>query len=283
MSGRWRIKEFALRTGVHESTLRAWERRYSLLEPERSAGGYRLYSAADERRVLAVRAHLARGLAVAEAAALARDEGAAALSVPATPAELVADLLDAIERFEATRVEGLLDGAFALGNAVAVRDVLMPTLSALGERWERGDLSVGQEHFASHIVERRLLRLASGWQDGSGPLALLACPSGERHTLGLLCFGLAVADHGWRIAFLGADTPLGEVANACDALGPDLVVLSAVHPGPFVEAGDGIREMGRRFETLLAGAGATRALARRLGVGLAAAEPVAAAAAAAGR
>ncbi|HEY6030458.1 MAG TPA: MerR family transcriptional regulator, partial [Gaiellaceae bacterium] len=68
----YRIGELARRTGVSPDLLRAWERRYGLLEPVRTGGGFRVYSEEDEQRVRAMQAHLQRGLAAAEAARLAR-------------------------------------------------------------------------------------------------------------------------------------------------------------------------------------------------------------------
>jgi DNA-binding transcriptional MerR regulator len=71
--GYLRIGELARRTGASPELLRAWERRYGLLRPSRSQGGYRLYTAADEARIRHMRAYLARGVAAAEAARLAVD------------------------------------------------------------------------------------------------------------------------------------------------------------------------------------------------------------------
>ena len=66
-----RIGELSKRSGVSPDLLRAWERRYGLLRPVRSAGGLRLYTLADVERVRVMRQHLADGLAASEAAALA--------------------------------------------------------------------------------------------------------------------------------------------------------------------------------------------------------------------
>ena len=195
---RWRIKEFAAIVGVPEATLRAWERRYELLQPERTSGGFRLYSRDDERRIRAMQAHMARGIAAAEAASLALSEAEVQVVPPARPQVLVEALLLAAEALDATRFDALLDAAFAFGQLTAIRDVVLPTLVEIGTRWESAEITVGHEHFASHLVERRLLGLAKGWESGRGSLALLACPSGERHTLGLVCFGCCspVADGG---------------------------------------------------------------------------------------
>ena len=280
---RWRIKEFAGLVGVQEDTLRAWERRYHLLQPERSTGGYRLYSPADERRIRAMQAHMERGLAAAQAAALAVAESTREIVAPSDPKALIEELIDAAEAFDATRFDALLDAAFAGGTVAAIRDVVLPVLRAIGLRWERSELTVGQEHFASHLVERRLLTAAKGWDAGPGPLALLACPSGERHTLGLVCFGLLLADRGWRIAYLGADTPIDQVADMSDALSPTAVVLCALDAQHLTSAAEPIAELGRRQPTLIAGSAASAELAERLGVRHADGDPLAAAQALAAR
>src|SRR5690349_16939362 len=144
MERRWRIREFAGRTGVPEVTLRAWERRYGLVDPVRSSGGYRLFGPDDERRVRAMQAHMSRGVAAAEAAQLVLAE-ADVDEVPADPAQLSASLLAAVGRFDATRADALLEAAFTLGPSPAVRDVVLPVLRQIGERWASGHLTVGHE------------------------------------------------------------------------------------------------------------------------------------------
>jgi len=273
----WRIKEFASRTGVPEATLRAWERRYELLDPGRTPGGYRLYSPADERRVVAMQAHMSRGIAAAEASALALAEARPVLDAPEDPRALAEALLEAIADFDATRADLMLESALRHGPSVAIRDVVMPAMHELGERWAQGVLTVAHEHFATHLVERRLLTLSAGWDAGPGPRALLACPSGERHTLGLLCFGVALAEREWSVSYLGADTPIEHVARAAAGLSADVVVLSAVEPARLAENAESIRSLSGEVRTLLAGAGATPAVVERLGVERIVLDPVSAA------
>ncbi len=109
-------------------------------------------------------------------------------------------------------------------------EIVMPYLHDLGVRWESGEVTVAQEHFASNVLRGRLLGLARGWGRGIGPRALLACAPGEQHELGLITFGLALRAHGWRIEYLGADTPLETIGDVADALEVELVVVSAVVP-----------------------------------------------------
>ena len=98
---------------------------------------------------------------------------------------------------------------------------MLPYLRELGERWERGDASIGQEHFATGILRGRLLGLARGWgARARGPHALLACAPGEHHELGLIAFGLGLRDRYWRITYLGPDTPLDTVAEIAEVAAP---------------------------------------------------------------
>jgi len=258
-----RIGELARRTGVNPALLRAWERRYGLIEPSRTDGGFRIYSQRDEQRVRAMVGHLAHGIAAAEAARLARAEE----SIGAEPPEQ--SLLDALLAFDETAAHAAFDRLLAdLGRDAVLRDGVLPTLRAIGDGWARGDVTVAQEHFASGMLRGRLLGLARGWDRGSGRRALLAAPSGERHDLGLIAFGLALREHGWRVTLLGADTPLPTLREAADRLMPAVVVIAALDSGPLKQAAAELAELGAAVPVLLAGGGATRAIAAAAGAGL---------------
>src|SRR5205085_10755459 len=109
---------------------------------------------------------------------------------------------------------------------------------------------------------------------GRGPRALLACPSGERHTLGLVCFGLVLAERGWRIAYLGADTPVDQILDMSDRLEPAAVVLCVRDVRHVTSNADAIATLAARHHTILAGGGATARLAERAGAKLVEADPV---------
>jgi MerR family transcriptional regulator, light-induced transcriptional regulator len=277
-----RIGELGRRVGVSPELLRAWERRYGLLEPARTEGGRRLYSAEDEHRVRAMQAHLESGLSAAEAARLAvASDTPAALATGSGDAlqrERVA-LRQALDVLNADAAHGVLDrvlGAFTLDTVLA--GIILPYLRDLGERWERGEASVGQEHFASNLIRGRLLALARGWERGDGPSALVACAAGEQHDLPLIMFGLALRNRGWRIVFLGANTPAGTVAETADQLTPTLVVISAVEAEALRRETPALKALARGHRLFLAGGGADPALAHALGCEVLAGDPVAAAA-----
>ncbi len=245
-----RIGELSRRTGVSRDTLRAWERRYGLLRPVRTEGGFRLYSADDERRIRDMQRHLERGVAAAQAARLVEAGGAAEGSAsPSQPG----DLFDRLLAFDDEAANHLLDRAVSRLSAESVlQELVLPVLRRIGDGWERGEVSIAQEHFASNLVRGRLLGLARGWDQGSGPRALLACAPGELHDIPLIAFGIALRARGWRIVYLGADTPLETVREAAVTVEPDLIVVAASRPEPEVDLEE-LRRLGDATPLALAG------------------------------
>ena len=142
---------------------------------------------------------------------------------------------------------------------------MLPALGALGERWQRGEVTIGQEHFASNLLRGRMLGLARGWDRGMGRRALLACPPGEHHDLSLIAFGLALREHGWRITYLGSDTPIHTIEDTAAALRPDLVVVAAAVTSRLTDQVDELRNLGVRFPLALAGAGAEEGVVGQIG------------------
>jgi MerR family transcriptional regulator, light-induced transcriptional regulator len=273
--GHLRIGELSRRVGVSPELLRAWELRYGLLKPTRSPGGFRLYSEADEKRIRRMQAYQGQGLSAAEAARLALD--GASDERPATSVAVPdsSSLADAVERFDEPAAQAAFDRALAaLSLDAFLRELLIPYLRDLGERWEAGTASVAQEHFATNVVRGRLLGLARGWGQGVGPLAVLACAPGELHDLPLIAFGLALRARGWRIAYLGPDTPLGTLLDTAQALEPRLVVVSATTPRHLSRVRDELAKLAKTAPLAVAGAGATAALAESVGADLLREDPV---------
>ena len=281
-TGLLRIGELSRRSGVSPELLRAWERRYGLLRPTRSPGGLRLYSADDLRRVETMQRHLADGFAAAEAAALATEAAEVGAEEPPAPLaseELRAELQASLDAYDEPRAQAAFDRLLAAATLdAALSDVVLPYLHELGERWSRGEASVGQEHFASGIVRGRLLGLARGWGRGVGPVALLACVPGEQHDLGLIAFGLALRSHGWRIACLGSDTPLETLDLAAQSLESALVVLSAATEDGVRRIAPEVHDLATRYPVAIGGPGARVVETAELGVLSLLGDPVAEAA-----
>lgn len=192
----------------------------------------------------------------------------------------MARLLRATEDFDELEGQRVLDALLDQRPlADVVGRVVLPFLEVLGDRWEEGTMSVAQEHFASGLVRRRLSALSLGPAGGRGPVAVLACPPGELHDIALLAFGLLLARQGWQVRFLGADTPLLDLARAARTVGADVVILAATRVTALEAHTTGLRHLSRHHRLLLAGRGAGEPLAREVGAELLPEDPVTAAAA----
>lgn len=276
-----RIGELSRRLGVSAHVLRAWESRYGLLQPTRSTGGFRLYSSADEVRIRRMQDRLAEGLSTAEAARTVLREDARGIAERAQPADvapavdLAAALRQALDAFDEPAAQAVLDRLMSdLSLTSVLRDVLIPYLAELGERWQSGTASVAQEHFASNLIRGRLAGLARGWGTGHGPRAVLACPPGELHDLPLMIFGIVLNRTGWRIDYLGADTPIDELRRAVEATHPDLVVLAATRPQTLMPLRSKLAALAGRVPLAIAGAGATARFSKSVHARLLPSDPV---------
>ena len=268
--GSLRIGALSRRVGVSPPVLRAWESRYGLLQPDRSEGGFRLYSPADEQAVRAMKRHMSRGLSTAQAAkaALAERsaEGTEAGGGEPLGERAAGDLTEALLRYDEAAAQAILDRAFAHQSLEdVISGLVSETLRGVGDGWERGDVTVAQEHFASNIIRARLLALARGWEVGAGRPIVLSCVPGEHHDIGLVCFGLALWRRGWRIVYLGQSTPVADMRDAIAGVGASVLVAYAHTEELMAGSGEDLGELSGEVRIALAGAGATEPAARRIG------------------
>lgn len=274
--GYLRIGELARRTGTSPELLRAWERRYGLLDPSRSEGGFRLYSDDDEARILAVKRLIADGLSASEAARAALGgETISDVEAGSIVEELAGDLRSALDRFDEAGANAVLDRMLtALSVETVLQEILLPYLKILGDRWARGEVSVAQEHFASSLIRGRLLGLARGWGAGSRPAVVLACPPGEEHDLALIIFGIVASRRGWRVVYLGQDTPFATIEEAVDAVDPRLVVLAVTDGTDLTADEDALRQLAERVPVAVGGAGVIQEMGAALGLTILRGDPV---------
>ncbi len=266
VTGYVRIGELSRRAGVSTDLLRAWERRYGLLRPTRSEGGFRLYSPQDEQRVALMRDHLERGLSAAQAARVILDETERRPDESPALARGAESLRQALDALDESAAHTALDTLLAnLSLETVLGEVVMPYLHELGERWKRGEASVADEHFASNLLRGRLLGLARGWDRGLGPRALLACAPGEQHDLALIVFGMALRERGWRITYLGPDTPIDSLENVARTLEPAAVVIAVTNPQRLAGTEASLRKVARNVPLWIAGAGASPKVTEKAG------------------
>jgi methanogenic corrinoid protein MtbC1 len=275
------IRQAAARTGLNVPTIRAWERRYGVVRPSRTAAGYRLYDDDSIARLLAMRRLVDgdgwRPSQAADRVIAARDSvDLAALGrepdrsvAPETGPErdgrtgMAADLIDAFRTaaslFDIPAIEGVLDSAFAAQRfEVAMRDVVFPALRDLGEGWSRGEIDVAAEHAASETVRRRLSQLyeAAG-RSIAGPIVLVGLPPGSHHEIGAFAFSVAARRAGLRVLYLGADVPLESwlrTARETEAPAAVLAVVTLADVAPATLVAEGLRTLARPPRGFLGGA-----------------------------
>jgi DNA-binding transcriptional MerR regulator len=249
----YNIKAVVQATNISPSTLRAWERRYNMCQPQRSDSGYRLYSDRDIAIIRWLKAQVDAGMSISQAVAWLQtlvDESANGQSVAlpdptgriqeaahAAPtqldvqnfASLHARLLAALLLFDEHEAEQVLASAFALYPIEHVGEfVIVPTMVEIGERWHRGELSVTREHYATNYLMQRLGTILRVVPNGySGPVVWVGCAPGERHEMGVLLLCIYLRRAGYQVRYLGQDLPEGDLIAEALAQKPALILFSA--------------------------------------------------------
>lgn len=251
----YNIKQAAAMAGVSVPVLRAWERRYRIVSPPRTAAGYRRFDNAAIARIRTMRELIGEGWSPSAAAAAilsgdipirddvrtasgpARAEATDPAMAASTEAgadaspEVAERLVSASRQLDARALELVLDDLFSRGSFERVAaDLLFPSLRQLGDAWASGEVSVAGEHLASGAVQRRLgLALDSaGIPISGGARIVVGLPPGGRHELGALAFAVAARRAGLSVAYVGPDLPVADWVTA--AGGADAAVVGVVTP-----------------------------------------------------
>lgn len=246
MQGRYKIGTIARLSGFSPAVLRAWERRFDFLMPERLPSGHRLYTDDDLAVLRRVRSFLDAGRSIGEIARMGRPAlvGASRVLAPgagspqrehalAEPSGGLEDTRDRIVAaavaIDASSLRQAVDHAFAaVSPQVAIEEALIPAAYRIGELWAEGRCSVAGEHLASAVFRERLRRLVDEAEvlGGAGPVAVCGCLPDEAHEIGALVVAYRLVRLGVRAVYLGADLPLEDALEACRRTGAGHAFLS---------------------------------------------------------
>ncbi len=233
------IRAVSQATGLTVETLRSWERRYRVIVPKRDQSGHRIYTACDVSRLRRLRESTDRGHPIGKIAHLSNEDLGFLLSDPqggradaAAAQTLVNRILCSVDRFLPTECEQIMAMAFALLPAAdAARDVLAPALHEVGDRWHRGEFTIGQERIASSAARRQLTSLLTTFGSATrGPGVVFATVSGEQHELGILMHAAMAASLMLRAYYLGPDVPAEEIGTYARRVSACAVAISMVMP-----------------------------------------------------
>lgn len=242
------LKVVVRETGLKPDTLRAWERRYGLPQPERTTGGHRLYSQRDIDTLKWLVARQDEGMSISRAVDLwhqLHSEGKnpldsappAAVPVrrpaPMAAGQAIGDMrqawVSACLDFAEQEAEQILSEAFALYAPETVCfELIMQALSEIGEGWYQGEITVHQEHFASALAVRRLEMLVAATPSPTIPGRIIACcPAEEDHVFAPLMMTMVLRRRGRDVVYLGANVPIVRLETTIASTNPSLVILSA--------------------------------------------------------
>lgn len=237
------VKRVSDLTGLNPVTLRAWERRYGILKPERDDNQYRLYSDRDLAILRWLIHKRSSGVSISTAAAnlhdmIAQDSWpevipfgiAQTKTVSTVPVQRYADdlfsFLKKHEEVEAARLFEDLISKFDL--ETLVEKVITPTLVTIGQAWVQGDLMISTEHFATAFLLSRLNNLYISLPIvNKGPKILIGGAPTEEHEMGALMMAALLRNRGYRVEFLGANLHLDDLTDYSQQIKPALVVLTA--------------------------------------------------------
>lgn len=270
MDPRYTIRAVAARTGLSQHTIRAWERRYGALTPERTETNRRLYGQADVERLTLLGRAVAAGHAISQVADLSNDallemaaDAAPAAKHSSKPRRFVAECEGAIRRMDAATFEHtLLNATAELGAHAVIDDVLVPLIRHIDHGWQAGTVGVAQEHLASTAIRAQLDRIRT-WMTPQpfAPRIVVTTPAGQSHELGATLVATVAALQGWHVVYLGSNMPSHEIASATRRVEARAVALSLVYPeddpGMRAQLGDLRTQLGDGFPILAGGRAAT--------------------------
>ena len=239
------IRIVARRTGTPETTLRAWERRYGAVRPERAETGRRLYSDKDVERLKLIRQAVDAGRAVSSVARMSDSdlmqlieedlvsarsyEGVAAIGPSA--ADVVDACFAAVGKTDVQTLYSCLNRAtLKFDTGGLIDEVIAPLLYRIGDSWRAERLSPRHEHMASSVVRTILTQLQARIHHTGPRTIVLGTPPGQLHDLGTQFAAALAVSEGWNVVNLGADIPASEVVAAAEEVGAGIVGLSIVHP-----------------------------------------------------
>lgn len=245
-SSAFNLKAVLKETGITADTLRAWERRYGVPMPKRTAGGHRLYSQYDIETIKWLMSRQAEGLSISRAADMWNEQiasGLEPLAGAASSALTVAQVgapnssleamrgnwLSACLRYETSLAEQILNQAFAAHSVeIACTEIILRGMFEIGRLWYQGKAAVQQEHFTSEMATRKLEALISATPPPSrNETVLLACPPNEIHAFPLLLLTLFLRRRGWNAIHLGANVPIDQIEETLTVTNSKLVILAA--------------------------------------------------------
>jgi len=237
------IKAVSIQTGIRPVTLRAWERRHEVLNPQRADNHYRLYSERDVAILRWLKSRVDAGVSISNAVSELRammNQGIMPEVTPTAPQkvtrqpihqkeELVKFLYQAFLAHNEIRASELFKQAVEEYDLIPLfMEILVPTLTQIGEDWYLGKITIATEHFASNFLKGKLLGLFQTYPiRKNSSYILVGCAPFEQHELGALMLSTLLRAQGYRVEYLGPDVPIEDLVDFASYEHPAMIILSA--------------------------------------------------------
>jgi DNA-binding transcriptional MerR regulator len=229
------IKDLEHLSGIKAHTIRIWEKRFRLLDPDRSDTNIRSYSDNDVRRILNVAMLVKCGYKISSVASF--DEARLQAEVIRVnrnandPDKDIDQLLFHTVNLDAFGFETTVDKIISeFGFSKTIQQVVFPFFERIGILWQAGSIFTAHEHFVSNLIRNRLIgETAKFVPKQESKSALFFLRENEWHELGLLYFNFLAAQAGFRCVYLGQSLPFEDLANMLTANKYDFVCTSFVH------------------------------------------------------
>ncbi|WP_027963960.1 MerR family transcriptional regulator [Halalkalibacillus halophilus] len=210
----YNIKAVANMLDMPTVTIRAWEKRYEAISPQRTESGHRLYSEEDVHDLIWIKKQVDQGIKVSQAVSLLKEEKKSRkepiqIASASSYEQQQQVLYQAIVRSDEEEIQQTLDLFFAQFHHKEVFfSIIAPVMKRVGEAWARKELSVAHEHMITQIIHQRFHHFFRVFPTKKHlPQVMALCPRNEEHQLGLLLFSLVLRENGCPVVYLGSNTP----------------------------------------------------------------------------
>lgn len=243
------IKVVSQMTGLSVHVIRAWEKRYNVVEPDRSDTNRRLYSEEEIEKLKLLNEAVHKGHNIGGVANLTLQELKTLLSKERSVSselkdfqgsqeskknveEIIQECIEAIRNYDAHKLESLLlNASTKLTQPILIEELLVPLIYEVGDLWHSGEIRVANEHLSTSVIRAFLFNLLESYTfNESTPVLVSAAPRGQEHELGALIAGVVAASSGWKVIYLGANLPIEEISAVVSYLNAKVVTLSIVYP-----------------------------------------------------
>lgn len=237
---RFSIRDLENFSGVKAHTIRIWERRYGLLDPDRTDTNIRTYSTDELKTILNVAFLNRHGVKISKIAALTkteRDQRVKQVSEDASdPSGSLNNLKLAMVSYDTRLFERTSDTYREQeGFRALVERLYVPLLEQVGVLWQSNSICPAQEHFASNLVRQKLVSAidsARPLERAEGRLYVLYLPENEIHELGLLYLHYRLRIAGERVIYLGQSVPMGDLAQVAEQFTGPITFISVLTAFP---------------------------------------------------